>query len=239
MASHLCHRNEKQSLLIGVKRVIKSQGTCQNTQFVTWKSCQLVSSHNPTPKKVIAILKQSRGKSQHDSEGMRNSHTLGPTAGIYPWTSWSLFSTTPALPVQTGCTERPQHHRMPTGKVSFWTSTREKLLLSLRLAKGPHLYLWNKGSCDPSLYSLSLPPWPLSCTPHRLCTRKKGREGKKGSHSQKSEKEAGIAECQKDDLVFLKANLGLNELHFFITTSWLLDQATRNCWNEKEFSENF
>lgn len=152
MASHLCHRNEKQSLLIGVKRVIKSQGTCQNTQFVSWKSCQLVSSHNPTPKKVIAVLKQSRGKSQHDSEGMRNSHTLGPTAGIYPWTSWSLFSTTPALPVQTGCTERPQHHRMPTGKVSFWTSTREKLLLSLRLAEGPHLYVWSKGSCNPSLY---------------------------------------------------------------------------------------
>lgn len=35
MASHLCHWNEKQSLLIGVKRVIKSQGTCQNTQSVT------------------------------------------------------------------------------------------------------------------------------------------------------------------------------------------------------------
>lgn len=145
---------------------------------------------------------------------------------------------------------------MPTGKVSFWTSTREKLLLSLTLAEGPHLYLWNKGSCNPSRYrsycfkrllilvtatnvATAHPPWPLSCTPHRLCTRKKGREGKKGSHSQKSEKEAGIAECQKDDLVFLKENLGLNELHFFITTSCLLDQATRSCWNEKEFSENF
>lgn len=35
MASQLCHQNEKQSLSIGVKRVIKSQGTRQNTQFVT------------------------------------------------------------------------------------------------------------------------------------------------------------------------------------------------------------
>lgn len=54
MASYLSHRNKKQSLLIGVKRVMKSQGTCQNTQPVTSKSCQIASSHNPTPKETIA-----------------------------------------------------------------------------------------------------------------------------------------------------------------------------------------
>lgn len=119
MASHLCHRNEKQSLLIGVKRVIKSQGTCQNTQFVTRKSCQLVSSHNPTPKKVIAILKQSRATSQQDSEGMRNSHPLGATAGIQPSTAGPFFLLLPTLPVQLGCRERPRHNSVPTGKVCF------------------------------------------------------------------------------------------------------------------------
>ena len=119
MASHFCHWNEKQALLIGVKRVIKSQGTCQNTQLVTWKSCQLVSSHNPIPEKVITILKQSREKLENDSKGMRNSHT-----GTYSWllreqiscpfTSWDTLPDH-QLHWSRQDWERPQHHHSQQG----------------------------------------------------------------------------------------------------------------------------
>ena len=118
MASHFCHWNEKQSLLIGVKRVIKSQGTCQNTQFVTSKTCQLVSSHNPIPKKIITILKQSRGKLENDSKGMRNSHTGTYSWHLrkqisYPFTSWDIFPNHPAL---TGPDRLQRGHSTTTGQ---------------------------------------------------------------------------------------------------------------------------
>lgn len=204
MASHFCHWNEKQALLIGVKRVIKSQGTCQNTQLVTWKSCQLVSSHNPIPEKVITILKQSREKLENDSKGMRNSHT-----GTYSWllreqiscpfTSWDTLPDHPAPLVQTGLREASAPPQ-PTGQSSFWTFTCCSLqsvwkqLLSLRCLQWPHLCLtpfrWTTGvytyaALKPFPYPF---PYNLYHTPNTTCPLEI-KEGKiKADHKIRSQK---------------------------------------------------
>lgn len=214
MASHFCHWNEKQALLIGVKRVIKSQGTCQNTQLVTWKSCQLVSSHNPIPEKVITILKQSREKLENDSKGMRNSHT-----GTYSWllreqiscpfTSWDTLPDHPAPLVQTGLREASAPPQ-PTGQSSFWTFTCCSLqsvwkqLLSLRCLQWPPSMSNTLQMNNWCLYiggfktlPLSLPLQPVSHAQHHLSARNKGRKNKSRSQDQKSEKWAVIKERRK------------------------------------------
>lgn len=99
MASHLCHWNEKQSLLIGVKRVIKSQGPCQNSQSVIWKVLPTCFFPQSYPKESHHNLKIVKGKARKWQQGHEkfthtgtNSWHLRKTH-LLPSTSWDIFST--------------------------------------------------------------------------------------------------------------------------------------------------
>lgn len=68
-ASHSCHRNEKQSPVIGVKRVLKSQGTCQNIQSVTQSLANLFLPRIPFPQKSPPLQDEPRTELESGSEG--------------------------------------------------------------------------------------------------------------------------------------------------------------------------
>lgn len=95
----------KQSLLIGAKRVLKSQGTCQNIQSVTQNLANLFLPTIPFPPKSPPLQEESRTELEGGSGGMRNPQLGFPAAG------WEASPSPLLLGINSMNTQLPSPHR--------------------------------------------------------------------------------------------------------------------------------
>lgn len=84
-------------------------------------TCFFPQSH---PKESHRNFKTVKGKVGTWQQGHEKFTHTGALRWHLTLPSPACFPTTPALRFQKGCRERPQHPHVPTGKVSFCTSTR-------------------------------------------------------------------------------------------------------------------